>query len=200
MFVQTNILDQDIRKALVGHCSGIYHKQGGELVVHELGLAHAKRRVDLAILSDDEIHGYEIKSEKDNLRRLEGQLHIYLQSLHKLTLVVANKHLKHTLKHIPTWIGLIEVNVTLKGFVNLNHYREAQQNPHIDPFILSHLLWRSEVQEILLNNGASPSSLRGSRVVLYRKLLKIIPENQLMKNIKEAMLNRRNWRDHPLQL
>ncbi len=198
MFVKTNILDPDIRKALVGRCSGIYD-QNGELVVHELGLAHAKKRVDLAILSDDEIHGYEIKSEKDNLHRLEGQLQIYLQSLHKLTLVVANKHLKHTLKYIPTWIGLIEVNVTSKGF-NLNHYREAQKNPHIDPFILTHLLWRSEVQEILLNYGASPSSLRGSRVVLYRKLLKIIPENQLMKIIKQAMLNRRNWRDHPLQL
>jgi len=199
MFVQTNVLDPDIRKALFGRCSGIHH-QNGELVVHELGLAHAKRRVDLAVLNDEEIHGYEIKSEKDKLNRLAGQLDIYLQSLHKLTLVVANKHMKHILKYIPTWCGVIEVNVTSNGSFELNHYREAQKNPHIDPFILSHLLWRCEVQEILHNYGASPSSLRGSRADLYRKLLKVIPENQLMKIIKKAMMNRRNWRDHPRRL
>jgi len=200
MYVKPNILDPDIRTALVGKCSGAYNNSEGELVIHELGLAHAKRRIDLAILSDDEIHGYEIKSEKDRLDRLEGQLHIYRQSLHKLTLVVASKHIKRTLEYIPKWCGLLEVRVTSHGLVDLKTHRKAQRNSSVDPFILSHLLWRNEVQEILLERGAPLSSIHASRVVLYKILLEIIPENQLLKIIKRAMMNRKNWRDHPPQM
>jgi len=199
MLVKSNILDADIREALVGKCSGIYYDSKGELVIHELGLAHAKRRIDIAVLGDDEIHGYEIKSERDRLDRLEGQMHIYAQSLHKITLVVASKHIQRTLKCIPIWCGLTEVHISSNGSADLKILREAHKNPSVSPFILSHLLWRNEVQEILLKNGASPSTLQSSRSVLYRRLLEIVPENQLIKIIKDAMMDRSNWRDREPQ-
>ena len=194
-----DILDSDIRKALVGGCSGMHYNRAGKLVVHELGLAHAKRRVDVTVI-DDEFHGYEIKSEKDRLDRLKGQMQVYTRALHKLTLIVATKHLKSTLEIIPTWCGLIEVQADQKGHIVLKEIRKTAKNPSIDPFILAHLLWRSEVMDILSNYEISPATFRASRTELYKLLVETISESELPKLIKGAMENRKYWRVDPPRL
>ena len=171
----------------------------GKLVVHELGLAHAKRRVDVTVI-DDEFHGYEIKSEKDRLDRLKGQMQIYTKALHRLTLIVATKHLKSTLEIIPNWCGLMEVRVDLEGHIILKEIRKTAKNPSVDPFILAHFLWRSEVIDILSNYETRPTTLRASRTELYRLLVEKISEGELPKLIKSAMVNRKYWRVDPPRL
>lgn len=195
MFSRPYILDPDIREALVGGRSGLHEGRNGELVIHELGLAHAKRRVDIVVI-DDEFHGYEIKSENDNLDRLKGQLCVFAQALHRLTLVVATKHLESTLKIIPAWCGLTEVRANLEGYVELHKVRKSKRNPSFDPFIFAHLLWRSEALDILLRIRAEPAVLRASRVILYDLLVEKISEDQLTRMIKDAMEKRNNWRGH----
>lgn len=197
MFTRPDILDPDIREALVGGRSGLHDGRNGELVIHELGLAHAKRRVDIVVI-EDEFHGYEIKSEKDNLDRLKGQLCIFAQALHRLTLVVATKHLEPTLKIIPAWCGLIEVRTNLEGHVKLHEVRKPKRSPSFDPFIFAHLLWRSEALDILSRVRAKTTVLRASRVILYDLLVKKISEDQLTRMIKDAMEKRNNWRGHSL--
>ena len=191
------ILDPDIREALVEKRLEPHARRSGTLVIHELGLAHAKRRVDVAVINR-EIHGFEIKSGKDRLDRLKGQLHVYAQSLHKLTFVVATKHLKRVLEIIPTWCGVIEVLVNPEGRVYLKEVREAERNPSVDPFILVHLLWRNEVQDILSEYGAQPATLRAPRAELYKLLVEKTPEANLTGMIKDAMEKREFWRGRPL--
>ena len=191
------ILDPDIREALVEKYLGPHARRSDSLVIHELGLAHAKRRVDVAVING-EIHGFEIKSAQDRLGRLKGQLQVYAQSLHKLTLVVATKHLKRVLEIIPTWCGVIEVLVNPEGRVHLKEVRKAERNPSVDPFILAHLLWRNEVQDILSEYGAQPATLRAPRAELYKLLVTKMPEPKLTGRIKAAMTERTSWRDCPL--
>ncbi len=167
------------------------------MVIHELGLAHAKRRVDVAVI-DREIHGYEIKSGKDRLDRLKGQLQVYTKSLHKLTLVVATKHLKRVDEIVPAWCGVIEVLVDPEGRVNLKEVRKAERNPSVDPFIVAHLLWRDEVQDILSKYCAPPEILRAPRAKLYKLLVEKTAEPNLTEIIKAAMTDRTTWRDCPL--
>ena len=177
----------------------MYPKHTGELIIHELGLAHAKRRVDVTVIGD-EFHGYEIKSEKDRLDRLKGQMKIYTKALHKLTLIVATKHLKSTLEIIPTWCGLTEIQIDLEGHIIPKEVRKATKNPSVDPFILAHLLWRSEVIDILSNYGTRPATLRASRTELYKLLVEKISEGELTRLIKNAMVNRKYWRVDPPRL
>src|SRR5712671_2834380 len=77
------------------------------LVIDELGLAHARSRVDVAVISGY-IHGYEIKSSQDSLDRLVNQINIYRQALQKVTIVTAHKHLPKVLSGVPGWCGVIE--------------------------------------------------------------------------------------------
>lgn len=191
------ILDPGIREALVEKYLKPHANRRDSLVIHELGLAHAKRRIDIAVINR-EIHGFEIKSAKDRLDRLNGQLQVYAQSLHKLTLVVATKHLKRVIKIVPAWCGVIEVLDNPEGRVQLKEVREAARNPSVDPFVLAHLLWRNEVQEILSEYGAQPAVLRAPRAELYKLLVEKTTEPKLTEIIKAAMTERTSWRDYPL--
>lgn len=185
-----------IRTALKG--SYLRHHRGRDdiLIVDELGLAHARSRIDLAVFNGH-LHGYEIKSANDTLDRLPSQLDVYCSSLQKLTLVVATRHLNATSAMIPDWCGLIEVLRGPRGGMMLTPRRRARVNPNLDPFMLAHLLWRPEAQELLRQQGASTSEVNAPRKLLYRILADKMPVGELAPAIKTAMASRIMWRDHP---
>ena len=187
--------DPDIRYALV--CTRLRHvsKSSTGMIVHELGLCHAKSRIDVATINGI-IHGYEIKSAQDNLARLPHQLKVYGQSLPKLTLVVVSKHLKAVATQVPTWCGIIEASVGPRGGVRLKTIQKATCNPVLDPFLLAHLLWRNEVHDALACRGAGKSELRAPRATLYRQLVSIVSERELSEIIRQSMMRRQTWRDH----
>lgn len=146
--------DPEIRRVLVGtRLKRISERKGG-MIVHELGLAHAKSRIDVATINGI-IHGFEIKSAQDNLERLPNQLKIYAQALQKLTMVVASRHLKVVETLVPVWCGLIDVSTGPRGGTRLRTIRKASKNPTLDPFVLAHLLWRNEAQYALARSFAT---------------------------------------------
>jgi hypothetical protein len=67
--------DFDIRLALHAKRLRRLKTHPNTLVIDELGLAHAKSRIDVAVINGC-IHGYEIKSDKDTLDRLSKQIDI----------------------------------------------------------------------------------------------------------------------------
>lgn len=191
--------DPEIRHALLEKRLKFHSRKPDTLVVNELGLAHAKSRIDVAVINGI-VHGFEIKSAQDSLSRLAGQLEIYSQSLQKLTMVVAPRHLTRVLEIAPVWSGVLEVEVGPRGGINFRIVRVAQRNPLLDPFILAHLLWRNEVLEILTLQGVNRSALRVPRKKLYRMLVDQVSVSQLTAMIKSAMMRRTNWRDLPQQM
>ena len=92
-----------IRRALRNRYLRHYRTQGEVLVLDELGLAHARSRVDIAVINGH-VHGYEIKSAVDKLDRLPRQLDIYRMSLQRLTLVVAPRHLDTVATTVPEMV------------------------------------------------------------------------------------------------
>ncbi len=198
MPVASSILDPDIRAALVAKRLKPRIRQSDALVVHELGLAHARRRVDIAVINGD-IHGFEIKSAQDRLDRLPSQLEVYTRSLHRLTLVVAARHVKRVLEIIPPWCGVLKVLAGTRGGIGFESVRRARKNPSVDLYIVAHLLWRNEVQDILSKCGTQPAVLRAPRAELYKLLVQKTPESQLTEMIKTAMAERTFWRDRPLR-
>lgn len=198
MPVTSSILDPDIRAALVAKRLKPHTRRSDALVVHELGLAHARRRVDIAVINGD-IHGFEIKSAQDRLDRLPSQLEVYTRSLHRLTLVVAARHVQRALEIIPPWCGVLKVLVGIRGGISFESVRRARKNPSVDPYIVAHLLWRNEVQNILSKRGTQPAVLRAPRAELYKLLVQKTPESQLTEMIRTAMAERTFWRERPLR-
>ena len=119
------------------------------------------------------IHGYEIKSAKDTLDRLAAQIEIYRQTLQKLTIVAAPRHIVGVLTHAPEWCGLIEVKLGPRSGIRFHPVRSAAHNPDIEPVMLAHLLWRNEVVDLLTKLGYSPKELRRPRTDLYEMLCRV---------------------------
>jgi hypothetical protein len=186
----------DIRSAL--HSKRFRHQKlrPGTLVIDELGLAHARSRVDVAVINGC-IHGYEIKSAQDSLDRLGGQIAVYRQALQKVTIVAAQRHLRKVMVSVPHWCGLIEVMQGARGGIQLQTIRSARMNPEINPVMVAHLLWRPEVLELLSRIGCAPKQLRGPRKYLYETLCEAMTLREITAAIQEFMVRRQTWRDHP---
>lgn len=187
--------ESDIRSALHRKYFRRRHTSSETLVVDELGLAHGRSRIDVAVINRY-IHGYEIKSSRDNLLRLGSQMNVYCQTLQKLTIVTAPRHIQSVASEVPEWCGLMQAHQNLTDSIQLTSIRRARTNPDTVPLMQAHLLWRSEVIELLSNAGVAPKYLQRPRVKLYELLCSTITPTELSREICRFMLRRRNWRHH----
>ena len=191
----TAMSESDIRSAL--HSKRLRHHKlhPDTLVINELGLAHARSRIDVAVINGH-IHGYEIKSAQDNLGRLNKQLEIYQQALHKLTIVAASKHVMRIQSDVPDWCGIIEAKQGPRRGVLLKTVRPAKLNPSTTQVMVAHLLWRAEALKLLMELGYAPKELRFPRRRLYEMLCEALTPQEVTRGIRQSMACRQTWRDH----
>jgi len=187
--------DAEIRVALHSKALRAYHHCDKTLVIDELGLAHAKVRVDVAVINGC-VHGYEIKSAADTLTRLPQQLALYEQCLEKLTIVCAEKHIPGVRELVPHWCGITKVTKGPRAGIAFDTIREAKRNPDVQAYRLAHLLWRPEVVAILSKTDVSPQLLRAPRKTLYKSLAAKFSVEEITAFIKDAMACRQDWRPH----
>ncbi len=196
MVSQTATTDSDIRAALHAKRLRRVKSRPDTLVIDELGLAHARCRIDVAVINGC-IHGYEIKSAKDSLERFGKQIDIYRQTLQKLTIVAASKHVTGVLIRAPEWCGIIEAMQGQRGGIGFDVVRNAYANPDIDPVMMAHLLWRDEVIDLLSQAGYAPKDLRRPRRQLYEMLCEAMTLREITVSIRAFMVQRQAWRDRP---
>jgi hypothetical protein len=196
MSSHTATKDKDIRIAL--HAKRFRHlkAQKDTLVIDELGLAHAKSRIDVAVINGC-IHGYEIKSARDTLDRIATQIDIYRQTLQKLTIVAATKHVDGIIGQTPEWCGVLAAEQGSRGGISFHVLRNPVANPEIDPVMLAHLLWRDEVIELLGQAGYASKDLRRPRRQLYEMLCEVMTLREITASIRRFMVQRQTWRARP---
>lgn len=185
--------DYEIREALHRKVLRSSHRCSSTIIVDELGLAHGKTRIDIAVLNGH-LHGYEIKSAKDTLGRLPDQLAHYRKSLQKLTIVVAPNHMEGVLSIAPEWSGLVLAQKGPRGGIKFNTVRKAAINPEVDGVALAHLLWRKEAIELLAKFGVSEKEMNKPRKQLYEIIANETSAAELVSWIKEKFMARETWR------
>ena len=188
-----SIGESSVRCALHRKLLSHYHRNSDAIVINELGLIHSRCRVDIAVINGW-IHGYEIKSDLDTLARLPQQLELFGGSLQKLTLIVGIRHLSSVTAMLPSWCGLAVARTGPRGGIKFERMRRARSNPHVDPFLLAHLLWRSEAETALYNLGATIGPRRQTRKELYTNLVEYLSTAELVALIKRSMNRREGWR------
>ena len=188
--------DGEIRTALHRKKFRTLHGRADTLIVDELGLAHAKARIDIAVINGC-VHGFEIKSAADTLARLPQQLVLYEQCLEKLTIVCADKHVSSVRKMAPRWCGILKVTKGPRGGIEFIAVRASKRNPNVQAHQLAHLLWRPEAVALLARLNAPPRLLRSPRKQLYKSLAALCTVQQITTFIKESMEARQTWRDLP---
>ncbi|MDQ3817216.1 MAG: sce7726 family protein [Acidobacteriota bacterium] len=188
----SEMCDRDIRLALRKRLDLAHQCEQSTLVIEELGLCEGAARVDIAVINGS-IEGYEIKSERDTLYRLRGQVEIYNKTLNKVTIVAGTQHIKRVAELVPDWWGVEEVSFE-NGDVAFHPRRKPSLNPCVDPHSVVQLLWREEAIEVLKDLGLSKGVLTKPRAAIWSKLADSLSVEELCSVIRECMLSRGDWR------
>jgi hypothetical protein len=185
--------DHQLRLALKSKVLARYVKDPNTRIVDELGLRHGAARVDIAVVNGI-IHGYELKSDRDNLKRLPHQIQIYSSVLDKVTLVVGIRHAHVATKLVPDWWGIKIARVGTRGAFEFESYRTARVNPSLDPLSICKLLWREEALTLLDELGEAEGVRHKPRAIVYSRLAQVAALAHLQERVRRQLKSRTNWR------
>lgn len=186
--------DKIIRSSLVEILDRECNNKPNTKVIEELGITHGAARVDIAVVNGI-IHGYELKSDKDTLKRLPDQIRIYNNVLDKVTLVVGKNHLHEAINIIPDWWGVTIAKATdSSDIVEFCNIRDPEQNPSQDNAAIAALLWREEALGILEKIGQASGMRSKTRSVIYQHLAESLDSEVLKDQVREHLRTRISWR------
>jgi len=185
--------DLDIRKVLMRELLDKHANDSETMIIEELGLKHGRSRIDLAVIND-RMHGYEIKSDRDTLKRLPEQIQIYSSIMDRVTLVVGYRHAYNALKMIPEWWGvrLAEQNPK-SGIVVLSDARFSRNNPSVDIIAVVSLLWRNEALDILEKIGQAKGVRSKTKTDIYHRLIEVVKPESLRAIVRQRLKSRKDW-------
>jgi hypothetical protein len=175
--------DRNIRAALLDQ---LRCADASAALFQELPLARGAGRADVASVNGV-IAGFEIKGERDSLRRLARQTEQYDRVFEFVTAVVAESHLRKLRAAIPDNWGITAARCE-DGRVSLRSVRKPRRNHRIDAEILARLLWKGECVRALANQGV--------RVAADRPILEMwarmatLPTNVLVDEVRQALKRR----------
>ncbi len=144
-----------------------------------------KCRVDVAAFDGRELHGYEIKSDKDTVKRLPAQLEAYSKVFGTVTVICGPKHCLKVLELVPPWTCVLVAEASEMTCVQMPGI-----NPLRDPIALGWLLWRTELLAVL-RKWALP--LIGRKPALVKRLADELPIAELVAAVSTALRDRPTW-------
>lgn len=183
--------DGEIRASLRARLDAEHAGDPATLIRNELGLCLGETRVDIAVING-KLTGYEIKSERDTLDRLDAQVEIYGRVLDEAWLVMAERHVERALNRIPRWWGVLMADQA-DDQVRLKVKRKARQNPRVEPYFLAQLLWRDEAFGILEERGLSRGLAAATRFTLWDQLALHVPLDDLRHEVRARLRARPQW-------
>ncbi|WP_160311801.1 sce7726 family protein [Paenibacillus sp. IHB B 3415] len=168
------------------------------IVVDELDVCFGSARVDVAVING-RLHGFEIKSESDNLDRLPSQIEFYSRVFDTMTLVVSKNHLEKARKIVPKWWGVDCVVSSKSSAVTIKTLRKPKQNKKVEMFDLTQLLWKNELIELLEMNNIIKGTKSKTRFELGNVVIENLSNNDITEFVKHKLKSRQEWRAVPIQ-
>ena len=177
--------DTDIRSALRSRLVNQHASSPDTVIIDETGLCGGKARVDVMVVNNA-LHGYEIKSDRDSLRRLCNQIDFYGKVLDRATLVVGKRNLRKALEMVPAWWSIIEVQTCTEN-LHFSVIRRGHDNPRRDPRSLVELLWL-DVAITLLEERGTARGVRGKpRRVVWDRICQQCSEEEIAKTVRNHL-------------
>ncbi len=191
--MNTRLTDNDIREALRSQLvSREAGDNSGRVLIDELGLCEHIARVDLAILGDA-LEAFEIKSERDSLRRLHDQCATYSRIFNRVTVVTVERHAMKVQGIVPDWFG-ISIASRSDSSIGITCCRPAAENPQVEPRALAQLLWRDEAVDLLKERGIRRGVDRATKDILWEQLAGTMSVADLRTAVVTSVRNRADWR------
>lgn len=177
--------DSDIRPALQSRLRLKHANDTDTVVIEELGLCRGQVRVDVSVVNGL-LHGYEIKSDRDSLRRLAAQTEIYGKVLDRATLVVGYRHLAEIMDTLPMWWGILLVQQSPRG-LRFKTVRKPRNNPNRDPRSLVELLWFDDAMAMLEEGNAALGFRGKARWIVWDRICELFDVNEIAKAVRSHL-------------
>lgn len=163
-------------------------------IFEEFGVRHGTARIDIAVINGT-MHGYEIKSDRDTLKRLSEQMNEYNAVFDRITLVAGRRHLYNAINIIPEWWGIMIAKIDINKNVAFHTIREADDNPEQIGVFIARLLWREEALRILEDQNKAIGFRSKPRDLIYERLAGVLDMETLKDKVKDTLLvSRKDWR------
>lgn len=166
------LYDVDMREILFE----TYENTGDRLRIFE-ELVIGKSRADAIMVKENEILGFEIKSDKDSLVRLTTQIKNYERFCNKCYIVTGIHYIDKIEDAVPEHWGIYDVIKDEEGHLHMEMFREATCNPKERPTTKlknqMNLLWRMELIKIVKDyklGGVTRRNKRQLRDLIIEKL------------------------------
>lgn len=177
--------DAEIRPALRSHIKALHSGEEDTVLLEELGVGRGRVRADLALVNSV-LHCYEIKSDRDGLRRLQGQVSVYGQVFDRATLVVGSRHLTDAMAMLPEWWEVIRIAST-GNRPRFEVVRQGQHNQQRDPRVLVEFLWRDHALALLAHRHAARGLRRMPRPALWQHVCECYDVDEIAAAVRAKL-------------
>lgn len=181
--------DREIRDALLALLRESHAGDDDVALLEELGLCRGEVRVDVTLVNGT-LHGYEIKSDRDSLRRLARQVATYSAVFDRATLVVGERHVLDAVNMVPAWWEILLANMTPAGLV-LTELRSGQVNENRDRRALVELLWLDDALALLAVRNAVRGFRSKPRRDVWNRVCEIYNVDEIAAVVRERLKARR---------
>lgn len=164
--------------------------------MEELGICRGQVFIDVTVVNGL-LHGYEIKSDRDNLRRLAGQVALYGRVLDRATLVVGTRFADEAEGLIPSWWEILIASGQGVG-VELRQRRRGRRNPARDCRALVELIWLEDAIALLEAREAARGYRRRSRREVWDRVCEIYGLDEVADAVRTKLKARSAQRSAPL--
>ncbi len=184
--------DRDVRQALKQKVLATHLRAPETLVIEELGIKFGTARVDVAVVNGL-LHGYEIKSDSDNLARLPAQVAAYGSVFDRMTIIVGERYVTPVQGMVPEWWGVKLAVPGPRRAVHFADVRRSRQNLSVDSFALASFLWRDEALALLKKYGFTriTNKTRGELCMLLSASVELAV---LKAEVRGILKLREGWR------
>jgi hypothetical protein len=180
--------EAEIRSALLLYLRTRHIHEPDTIVLKELGLLRRFARADVAVVNGI-LHGYEIKSDRDSLRRLNRQIPVYNNIFDRVTLVVGQRHGKGIDKVVPEWWEILDI--TGHGAdVHLACRRPGGYNKQRSARALVELLWLDASLKLLDAHGGTKGYRSRSRCEVWDRLCEVCTIDEISAAVRAALKTR----------
>ncbi|EAM1086326.1 ABC transporter [Salmonella enterica] len=171
--------EQEVKVALI---EWLYKKGmlSDATIINEMVVANWSRRADLAI-ANGSLQAFEIKSDFDSLKRLDGQLKIFKSSFEKVTIVCAPKFTSEVSKRVSSDVGVVEFQSNNSG-VRFKIIQKGRVCSRLNKFIYLGFLLKSELKDLLNQHGITFSN------ELHRDCLEVLASKLSLNKIREFVI------------
>jgi hypothetical protein len=181
----SGLRDAEIRSGLRDYLLRQHATEADTVLIEELGLRRGKVRVDLAVVNGS-LHGFEIKSDRDSLRRLSAQVDLYSQVLDRATLVVGERFAPHATSRVPTWWGLMRVSP--RGCrLQFTTLRRARLNPQRNARVLAEFLWAEHALQLLEERGTARGMRGKPRRILWDRVCECLSVDEIAAAVRDRL-------------